>query len=114
MLAVLHHSLHRRSCDAGEGCFGDRVVQHLADAAHAAATTHHPATAAHHPTATAHHPAAERAAQQLAEETGLLLAHLAGDLGQIARVLHAVIHAVAIHVREADAALCGALLQIPA
>ncbi len=71
------------------------------------ATTHACSTAAHDPIV-------KRATQQLAEETRLLLTHLARHLGKIARVLHPIIHAIPIHIREIVALTLSPLLKIAA
>ena len=78
----------------------------MAKAGHLSAPTHLAGSA--------HLAAAHCAAEQLAEQAGLLLAHLACDLGKIARILHPVIDAIAVHVRKADAALLCSLLEIAA
>src|SRR5919199_2187025 len=88
-LTIAHHLLDGHRGDARECGLGDGAVQHAL--------------------ATCSTASAERAAEQLPQDARLLLVHLTGDLGQVARVLKRL-HAAL--VGKGDVLLLGLLLQV--
>src|SRR5436305_10575928 len=81
-LAIAHHLLDGHRGDARKCGLGDRALQHALAACSTAATT------------------TESTAEQLSENARLLLVHLPGDLGQVARALQAL-HAALVRRWEA-------------